>query len=238
VDDSQKFTFIQLLNSSDFGQGFSGSLAFEHDFLLVGADGNKTNTFTFDENGSSWKETLELATPDQCGVKGYDNEVHISNRNAMVVTSDSVYVYNIEECANSPSSVPSESPSSSPTSTCFMIEIFTVHYNGLKPVWTLEQMNGTNIDETALESEILKSSSPTLRPTWYFTSVSPDYDPTELTSTKESKCLKEGRYRFTIYNDPWFYNVTAYGELIAEGREPGYQETITFDVPYQGENVI
>ncbi|KAL3778326.1 hypothetical protein ACHAWO_011176 [Cyclotella atomus] len=236
VDDSQNFTFIQLLNSSGSEQGFSGSLAFEHDFLLVGVDGNKTNTFTFDNNGL-WRETLELTTPDQCGVKGYNNEVHISNRNAMVVTSDSVYVYDIEECAYSPSSVPSESPSSSPTNTCFMIEIFANHYNGLKPVWTLEQMNGTNIGETALESEILQSSSPTLRPTWHFTSESPDYDPTELTSTKESKCLKEGRYMFTIYNDPLFYKVTAYGELIIDGRKPGYQETIIFDVPYERDNV-
>jgi hypothetical protein len=144
----------------------------------------------------------------------------------MLVSDDSVYVYNVEECASTPSSVPSESPTSSPTNTCYWVEIFVKHYYALKPVWTLERVNEMDIDET------LQSSSPTLRPTWEWFATG-NYDPLKLTYINESRCLKEGQYRFTIYKDPLFYNVTTQGKLIAEGRKPGYQESTIFEVPYQ-----
>jgi hypothetical protein len=44
--------------------------------------------------------------------------------------------------------------------------------------------------------------------------------------------LKEGRYIFTVYNDPLFYNVTTDGKLIAEGSEPGYRKATIFQVPF------
>jgi hypothetical protein len=230
TDDSENFTFVQLINSTYFELGFGPNLALEEDFLVVGGVGNKSNSFVF--NDGYWKESLELETPDQCGFDGYDDEVHISNRDAVVVTDDGVYVYHIEECANSPSSVPSEAPTSSPTMSCFMIKIFAEHYHALKPVWSFERLNETNVVEPS--DILLESPSPTLRPTWGATTNAGDsYNPFKLTYINESTCLKEGRYRFTIYNDPLFYNVTTTdGKLIAEGEKPGFQEATIFQVPF------
>jgi hypothetical protein len=228
-DDSENFTYTQLLNSSDFDRGFGPNLALDDDVLVVGGAGNESHVFVFSDG--YWQESLELTTPDRCGYVGFEDEVHISNRDVMLVTDNSVYVYNVEECASTPSSVPSESPTSSPTNTCFMVGISIEHYYELKPVWTLERLNETDI-ETA---EILESSSPTLRPTWgvtAFNGMGFVYDPYKLTYINESRCLIEGRYIFTIYKDPLFYNVTTRGKLIAEGREPGYQESTIFEVPH------
>jgi hypothetical protein len=147
----------------------------------------------------------------------------------MLTTSDEVYMYNVDECASMPTSTPSESPSSNPTTTCFMIEIYTQYYHANTPVWTVEQLNETNSDESILTSE---SSAPTRRPTLEFYAVV-GYDPFKLTSSGERKCLQEGSYEFTIYNDPLFYNLTSYGNLIEEGYEPGYRESTKFQVPFQ-----
>mmetsp|Transcript_12790 Transcript_12790/g.27763 ORF Transcript_12790/g.27763 Transcript_12790/m.27763 type:complete len:144 (+) Transcript_12790:1-432(+) len=55
---------------------------------------------------------------------------------------------------------------------------------------------------------------------------------------KESICLEEGVYQFTIYDSledgiyaPGHYNVTSYGELIAQGEDFEHSETTIFSLP-------
>jgi len=68
------------------------------------------------------------------------------------------------------------------------------------------------------------------------------------TLRKESMCLEEGQYEFTIYDSygdglliddvyydniyvPAHYNVTSYGELIVEGAEFDHSEATSFSLP-------
>jgi hypothetical protein len=224
---STEFTRLQLLNSSDFGDGFGLNLALYEDFLLVGGALNKSNAFTF-SNGN-WEESLVLNSPNQCGADGYDDTVALSKRNALISTIDSVFISNVEECAMMPSSVPSEPPTSTPTTTCWWIELFVEHYHGNKPTWQFEKLNSTDGNDSSVEVE---SSIPTLRPTWSAWAVV-GYDPYHLTSEEERKCLREGIYQFTIYNDPLFYNLTSNGNVIAEGREFGFKDSTTFQIPFE-----
>ena len=58
----------------------------------------------------------------------------------------------------------------------------------------------------------------------------------------ESICLQEGEFQFSIHADGWdgiccdngdgYYNVTSYGELIAEGGEFGRVEWTEFTLPF------
>ena len=131
-----------------------------------------------------------------------------------------------------PSEVPSSNPSYmpsetwNPTAACFMVRIFAQHYRGNVPKWTIEPVDETDIQE-------ISPLIPTLRPTWH-TSLDADFvglGPVSLTFTREDKCLEEGTFQITIYNNPLFYNVTSNGNLIKEGHEPGYETSITFHVP-------
>ena len=56
---------------------------------------------------------------------------------------------------------------------------------------------------------------------------------------KESICLQEGSYQFTIYDsasdgifDPGSYNVTSYGEIIKEGGDFVSSESTLFSIPF------
>jgi len=59
------------------------------------------------------------------------------------------------------------------------------------------------------------------------------------TLRKESMCLEEGQYEFTIYDSygdgllffSGHYNVTSYGELIVEGAEFEHSEATSFSIP-------
>ena len=226
-DESRDFTFVQMLNSSDYDQGFSGGLALDDDFLMVAGAGNQSHAFVY--TNEFWEESLALTTPDRCGYDGYSDTLDISGRRVMLTTTEDVYIYNVDECATMPTSAPSESPSSNPTTECFMIEIYAQHYHALTPTWVVERMNETLIIDAKLDSG---SSIPTLRPTWGVMSVV-GYDPLKLTMTGERKCLEEGIYKFTIYKDPLYYNLTSYGNVIVEGYEPGYKESTIFRVPLQ-----
>ena len=56
---------------------------------------------------------------------------------------------------------------------------------------------------------------------------------------KESMCLEEGQYEFTIYDSygdgllffSGHYNVTSYGELIVEGADFDNSEATSFSIP-------
>ena len=72
---------------------------------------------------------------------------------------------------------------------------------------------------------------PTMQSCW-IPNLNVDYDPFLLTIARERKCLQEGTYIFTIYNDPLFYNAASYGNVIAEDYEPGYKESTSFQVPF------
>ena len=119
-----------------------------------------------------------------------------------------------------------------------MVEIFAQHYHARTPKWTIEQLIETAGDDTMLDDTMQSWIStaptipvPTMQPCW-LPNLNVDYDPCLLTIVRESKCLEEGTYHFTIYNDPLFYNVTSYGNVIAEGYEPGYKESTSFQVPF------
>eukprot|EP00956_Cyclotella_meneghiniana_P018559 scaffold30993_cov50-Cyclotella_meneghiniana.AAC.3 len=226
-DETMNYEFLQMLNSYEFEAEFGPNLDLDEDFLLVGGVGNITTTFTFSEG--VWEESVEFITPNQCGIDGYDDTVVISKRNAMVSTyDDGVYVFNIDDCAPMPTSVPSDSPTSDPTITCFQVELTVEHYHALEPTWLFEQMNET-IDELFDDT----TSIPTFRPTFEVTFSVGGYFPLRLTYANDRKCLKEGTYTFTIYKDPLLYNLTSYGNVIADGIQPGWKESTTFQIPFQ-----
>ena len=149
------------------------------------------------------------------------------------------------------SAMPSESPSSNPTMTapyvspalplfqsqssssstepkCYMVHISAQHYRGNVPTWTVNR-----VDETVIKE--LSTSVPTLRPTWHASLDVEDFvdmGPVSLTSTIEDKCLQEGTYEVTIYNNPLYYYVGSNGNHIVEGLLPGYKDSTTFHVPF------
>ena len=228
LDDSVNYEFIQMLNSSDFEPGFGPNIDLDSDFLLAGSVGNTTLSFTF--GSKVWDESVVLDTPDQCGLGGGGDTVVISKRNAVVSTYRDVYMYNVDGCEPMPTTVPSEPPSSHPTITCFQVELSVEHYHANKPAWLFERMNETT--DELVGTDTMSSTIPTLRPTFGAFAVV-GYDPYHLTYSNDRKCLQEGTHTFTIYNDPLSYNLTSNGNLIAEGREPGYRESTTFQIPFQ-----
>jgi hypothetical protein len=224
-DASAPFSLIQMLNSSDFEQGFGPSIALDHDILVVGGAANATNVFIY-SNGI-WDVSLVIINPDQCGADGYDDLVYISNRNALVSTYGNVQIYDIDECAAMPTTVPSSSPSLIPSTTCFFIEISVEHYHANEPRWSVEQKNISDNDEMEPYTTI-----PTLRPTFVAYALV-GYDPYHLTFAHDRMCLEEGTYEFTIYNDPLYYNLTSNGSVIAEGSSVGYKDSTIFEIPFK-----
>ncbi|KAL7483011.1 hypothetical protein ACHAW6_008655 [Cyclotella cf. meneghiniana] len=221
---SKSFEMRQLLNSSNFDQGFGPNLALYKDILVVGGAGNKSNIFIY--NSGHWEESLLLVTPNECGADGYGDKVYVSNRNTMVSTLNSVYIYDVDDCAPMPTSVPSSSPSLNPTTTCYWIEITVEHYHANEPTWQVELLN---------EHEMLSTESstiiPTLRPTFQAYALV-GYDPFHLTSVVEKRCLQEGMYEFTIFNEPLQYNLTSYGKIIVQGNGSRYKESAVFEIPF------
>ena len=121
-----------------------------------------------------------------------------------------------------------ESPSLNPSKSCHMVRIFAQHYRGNVPTWTVEPVDETDIHQVL-------PSIPTLRPTWHASLDIEDFvdgSPVSLTFTREDKCLHEGTYEFSIYNNPLYYYLGSNGNFIAEGCQPGFRESTTFHVPF------
>ena len=225
LDAAHPFSFVQKLNSTDFGLGLASNIAMDEDILLVGGAGNETNVFIYRDG--YWEKELVVNTPNQCGLVGDMDRVYVSKRNAIVSTERDVYMYNIDECAPMPSSTPSSSPSHSPTVTCFWIEVSAEHYHANPPKWSVEHVKFT--DSEPSESNVV----PTQRPTFIGSTIYAGYDPYHLAYTSEEMCLQEGEYQLTIFNDPLSYNISSYGNIIAEGGNFGYKESTVFTIPFE-----
>jgi len=118
----------------------------------------------------------------------------------------------------SPSALPSAS--FSPTETCYWIDVSIVFDRwATRTSWNVRRINdvGDNI--------VVKT----------YDGIWDDI----FMLRKESMCLKEGQYQFSIYvslggglGGDGHYNVTSYGQLIVEGAEFRGSETTIFSLPF------
>ena len=124
-----------------------------------------------------------------------------------------------------PTLTPVPTPLTGPTGACTMIDITVVH--DMFPYETQFDIQKINTDGE--DNEVMQFFDPIA-------------DGEEGTVRKESMCLVDGTYQFTIYDtvgdglySPGNYNVTSEGSLILRGDSfEGFLERTMFSIPFTG----
>lgn len=219
---SQTFYFLQQLNID--GPGGNRGLALDKDILVI----REPLTHIFSEVNGRWTEAMIL---DQ-----RYRRYAVSGRTLIAMKNNIVHSYSIQDCAQAmPTQTPSlsnaPSTSLSPTATCYWIDIAIIYdQKPSESSWSLFQANdaGDGISDGDDWLEIKRHQNL-------------DGDASHV----ESICLREGRYRFYIYDEKWpydgiccghgngNYNVMTSDEvLIVEGGSFRRWEKTYFSIPF------